>query len=64
VTGASILFAELGPKQLGLLRELVPTAGRIGLLINPCNVNAEDLTKGLTAASQTERRHPPEVFDS
>jgi putative ABC transport system substrate-binding protein len=50
VTGASILFAELGPKQLGLLRELVPTAARIGLLINPSNVNAEDLTKGLTAA--------------
>jgi putative tryptophan/tyrosine transport system substrate-binding protein len=50
VTGASILFAELGPKQLGLLRELVLTAARIGLLINPSNVNAEDLTKGLTAA--------------
>ena len=50
VTGASILFAELGPKQLGLVSELVPTAARIGLLINPSNVNAEDLTKGLTAA--------------
>jgi putative tryptophan/tyrosine transport system substrate-binding protein len=50
VTGASILFAELGPKQLGLLRELVPTAVRIGLLINPSNVNAADITKDLTAA--------------
>jgi putative tryptophan/tyrosine transport system substrate-binding protein len=50
VTGGSILFAELGPKQLGLLRELVPTAGRIGLLINPNNMNAEDVTKDLTAA--------------
>jgi putative ABC transport system substrate-binding protein len=50
VTGGSILFAELGPKQLGLLRELVPTAARIGLLINPSNVNAEDVTKDLTAA--------------
>jgi putative tryptophan/tyrosine transport system substrate-binding protein len=50
MTGASILYAELGPKQLGLLRELVPTAARIGLLINPNNVNAEDLTIGLTAA--------------
>jgi ABC-type uncharacterized transport system substrate-binding protein len=50
MTGASILFAELGPKQLGLLRELVPTAARIGLLINPNNVNAEDLARGLTAA--------------
>src|SRR5262245_5817574 len=50
MTGASILFAELGPKQLGLLRELVPTAARIGLLVNPSNVNAEDLTTSLTAA--------------
>jgi putative tryptophan/tyrosine transport system substrate-binding protein len=50
VTGASILFAELGPKQLGLLRELVPTAVRIGLLINPSNVNAADITKDLMAA--------------
>jgi ABC-type uncharacterized transport system substrate-binding protein len=50
VTGGSILFAELGPKQLGLLREIVPTAVRIGLLVNPSNVNAADLTKDLTAA--------------
>jgi putative ABC transport system substrate-binding protein len=50
MTGASTLFAELGPKQLGLLRELVPTAARIGLLVNPNNVNAEDLTRGLTVA--------------
>ena len=42
VTGGSILFAELGPKQVGLLRELVPTATRIGLLINPNNINAEE----------------------
>jgi len=50
VTGGSILFAELGPKQLGLLRELVPTAARIGLLINPNNINAEEVTKDVSAA--------------
>jgi len=50
VTGGSVLFAELGPKQLGLLREIVPTAVRIGLLVNPSNVNAADVTKDLTAA--------------
>jgi ABC-type uncharacterized transport system substrate-binding protein len=50
VTGGSILFADLGPKQLGLLRELVPTAVRIGLVINPSNMNAADVTKDLTAA--------------
>jgi ABC-type uncharacterized transport system substrate-binding protein len=49
-TGATFLFAELGPKQLGLLRELVPTAARIGLLVNPSNMNAADVTKDLTAA--------------
>jgi putative tryptophan/tyrosine transport system substrate-binding protein len=51
VTGASLLFAELGPKQLGLLRELVPSATRIGLLINPSNMNADDVTKDVTVAS-------------
>src|SRR5262249_55506279 len=50
VTSASLLFAELGPKQLRLLRELVPTATRIGLLINPGNMNADDVTKDVTAA--------------
>ena len=40
-TGVSFLFSELGPKQLGLLRELVPTASRIGLLVNPDNANVE-----------------------
>jgi putative ABC transport system substrate-binding protein len=50
VTGGNVLFAELGPKQLGLLREIVPTAVRIGLLVNPSNVNAADVTKDLTAA--------------
>jgi putative tryptophan/tyrosine transport system substrate-binding protein len=49
-TGVTFLFAELGPKQLGLLRELVPTAARIGLLVNPTNTNAADVTKDLTAA--------------
>jgi ABC-type uncharacterized transport system substrate-binding protein len=34
VTGVSILFGELGPKQIELLSELVPQAKRIGLLIS------------------------------
>jgi putative tryptophan/tyrosine transport system substrate-binding protein len=49
-TGVTFLFAELGPKQLGLLRELVPTAARIGQLINPSNTNVAEVTKDLTAA--------------
>ena len=49
-TGVTFQFAELGPKQMGLLRELVPRAARIGLLVNPSNMNAADVTKNLTAA--------------
>ena len=43
--------AELGAKQLGLLRELLPTAARIGLLVNPTNANVEDVTRDVTAAA-------------
>jgi putative ABC transport system substrate-binding protein len=35
VTGATFLSAELGAKRLGLLRELVPGADVIALLVNP-----------------------------
>ena len=41
LTGVSNLNVELGPKRLELLRELVPTAAIIALLINPTNPNAE-----------------------
>ena len=45
LTGVSNLNVELGPKRLELLRELVPTAAIIALLINPTNLNAENLLK-------------------
>jgi ABC-type uncharacterized transport system substrate-binding protein len=34
-TGVTTFGRELGPKRLELLRELLPTAGRIALLVNP-----------------------------
>src|SRR5262245_9038614 len=37
VTGVSWFSAELGPKRLGLLHELVPNATMVALLINPNN---------------------------
>src|SRR5262245_58756777 len=37
VTGVSWFNAELGPKRLGLLHELVPNATIVALLINPDN---------------------------
>jgi putative ABC transport system substrate-binding protein len=52
-TGVSYLLSELGAKQLGLLRELVPAASRFGLLINPNNENAEAITGDLKAAAAT-----------
>jgi putative ABC transport system substrate-binding protein len=38
-TGAELITPRLGPKRLGLLRDLVPSAAVIGMLINPDNVN-------------------------
>jgi putative ABC transport system substrate-binding protein len=37
VTGVSWFDAELGPKRLGLLHELVPSATIVALLVNPNN---------------------------
>ena len=50
-TGVSYLLSELAPKQLGLLRELLPAASRFGLLVNPKNENAETITRDLKAAA-------------
>ena len=50
-TGVNFFQAELGAKQLGLLRDLLPTAARIGLLVNPANANVEGVTKDVTAAA-------------
>jgi putative ABC transport system substrate-binding protein len=33
----SDLSVQIGPKRLEVLRELIPTATRIGLLVNPTN---------------------------
>jgi putative tryptophan/tyrosine transport system substrate-binding protein len=37
VTGVTWFAAELGPKRLGLLRELVPNLARVVMLVNPSN---------------------------
>jgi putative ABC transport system substrate-binding protein len=52
-TGVSYFLSALGPKRLELLRELVPTAAVIGLLVNPNNpVTASDM-KDMRAAADT-----------
>jgi putative ABC transport system substrate-binding protein len=53
LTGATLLNAELGPKWLDLLRELLPTATTIAVLLNPTNRSAEPLSRELQAAART-----------
>jgi putative tryptophan/tyrosine transport system substrate-binding protein len=50
-TGINFPLAELAAKELGLLHELVPTARRIGLLVNPNNSPSAAVTKDVTAAA-------------
>jgi putative ABC transport system substrate-binding protein len=42
LTGVSVFNNRLGSKRLGLLREMVPTASPIALLVNPTNPDSED----------------------
>jgi putative ABC transport system substrate-binding protein len=53
VTGVSILNVEVAPKRLELLRELLPAASIMGLLLNPTNPNAEAIARSLQAAAVT-----------
>ena len=53
LTGVSSLNVELGPKRLELLRELVPAATNIALLVNPTGPNAEILTSDVQRAART-----------
>jgi putative tryptophan/tyrosine transport system substrate-binding protein len=55
LTGVSNLNAELGPKRLERLHELVPTATIIALLVNPTNPNSETVSKDVQAAARKLR---------
>ena len=48
-TGVSFLLGELGAKQLGFLRTLLPKAKRFALLINPNNENAAAIPSDMKA---------------
>jgi putative ABC transport system substrate-binding protein len=52
LTGVSFLVVLTVAKRLGLLSELVPTAGMIGMLVNPNNPNAESTTRDAQAAAE------------
>ena len=53
VTGMTFLLGDLGAKQLGLVRELIPNAARVGLLINSRSPNADAVTKDMKAAASS-----------
>ncbi|HEX9324732.1 MAG TPA: ABC transporter substrate-binding protein [Xanthobacteraceae bacterium] len=53
ITGVANFDDVLGAKRLELLRELVPKAEMIGLLINPNNPNAETIASRLQEAART-----------
>ena len=53
ITGVTSLNAQVGPKRLELLHELLPTAATFALLINPTNPgSAEATSKELQAAAR------------
>ncbi len=51
VTGISILNVELGPKRLEFLREVVPKADTVALLLNPANPNVPAQMREVQAAA-------------
>ena len=52
-TGATHLNVELGPKLLEAIREAVPAATLVALIVNPTNPNVEAVTNGMRAAAAT-----------
>jgi len=53
VTGSAVLVAELAPKRLQLLRELIPNAAVFGVLANPAVSFTQSIITDLQAAART-----------
>ena len=52
VTGINFFSSELMAKRLELLRELVPAARRVAVLVNPTDANAESQLRDVDAAAR------------
>jgi putative ABC transport system substrate-binding protein len=52
LTGVSVFTARLGSKRLGLLREMVPNASPIAVLVNPTNPDTEEEAKDIQEAAR------------
>jgi ABC-type uncharacterized transport system substrate-binding protein len=53
ITGVSFITTALAAKRLELLRELLPKAAVIGVLVNPKNLQAKEISEDLQDASRT-----------
>jgi len=51
-TGVTMLSGPLGAKRLQLLRDLIPKAAGVGLLVNPNNTNSESETEEVRASGR------------
>jgi ABC transporter substrate binding protein len=56
VTGVTFYNSALGPKRIGLLREVVPNAAVIVVLVNPNNPNAASDSKEMQDAGRSISR--------
>jgi putative tryptophan/tyrosine transport system substrate-binding protein len=56
-TGVNFMSVELGAKVLGLIRELVPQASRVGLIVNPHNTGNEAIARDVMAAAPVINAH-------
>ena len=56
LTGVTSLLEQLGAKQLGLVRELVPKAAAIAMLVNPNDTWAETQITNTEAAARAVRQ--------
>src|SRR5262249_4248767 len=52
LTGVTNLNVEVGPKRLELLRELLPSAKLVAVLVNPTSQIGEPFVRDLDAAAQ------------
>jgi len=53
ITGLSLMNAALGGKRLELLKEAVPTASRVAVLVNPANINAVHQWREMEGAARS-----------
>jgi putative ABC transport system substrate-binding protein len=53
LTGSAPLEAELAPKRLQLLREIVPNATQFGVLVDPASPSTQSAVADLQAAART-----------